>query len=65
MTAEPLQRRIAAAHQATGFDDWWFALFTAACAETGDAEKALEIADRVYKEHKTQASTEESNDHGG
>ncbi len=51
MIAEPLQRRIVAAHQATDFDDWWFALFTAACVETGDAEKALEIAEKVYAEN--------------
>ena len=48
MVDEALQRRIASAHQSTDFDDWWLALFTASCAETGDPEKALEVTEKLY-----------------
>ncbi len=45
---------VADALASRNYSDWWFALFTAACALTADVDKALELADRVYTQHPTQ-----------
>lgn len=51
MTITPDQKLLADALERNKYDDWYSAILQAAIEKTKDAKKAVEIADKVFKEH--------------